>query len=145
MADFAMFAQRLIADKLIGGEELFWTQANKLGIGFAILAGLLAFLGLGFLIFAFHLWLQAHYNPETSAALMGTIVLVLAFLFAVFTFAILQARRNRLQKLHREIKDTIHATFEALDEELTDPVGENPKISVLLASLAGFAAGGKFH
>lgn len=141
MKEMAAFAERLVADKLISGGNLFWLEKNRLGAGLLTLSGGLFLSGLGLLVFSAFLWLQNRYAPDAVAALTGLILISIASLFSLCAFILFNIRNNRSRKLAHEIEETFTSMIEILDRELEEPVGKNPKVSVLLASIAGFAAG----
>jgi hypothetical protein len=135
-------AEQLLIDSIVKGNTPF-TGRNKAGAGLMILSGLMLAAGLGFIIYASYLWLNAHYLPDMAAALTGALALFMAVLSALMAHAYSEYKRLRLRKIKAEATQTLQNAFDMLNAELEHPIRENPKTSVLIASLAGFMVGEK--
>lgn len=142
MSHLLAVAERLLIDSAISGNPPF-TGRNKAGSGFFVLSGLFLATGLGFMIYATSLWLTAHYAPHAAAAMTGGLALLLALLSASLAYVFLEYKRSRLKKIKAEATATLQTAFELLNKELGEPIRENPKTAILIASLAGFATGEK--
>ncbi|HEY8962854.1 MAG TPA: hypothetical protein VIN59_00170 [Alphaproteobacteria bacterium] len=103
------------------------------------MSGILAIIGTGFLIVAMYYWLDANYSPDVAALIAAGAIFAVALLSAGIAGLIIIERRSRMQRMKEEVKKNLAAVFETIDDELGQPVRENPVASVLLASLAGFA------
>ncbi len=135
--------EQLLVERLLSNEPPL-SGKSKAGLSLMALSGFLVILGFGFLVCAAYLWLAAHYPPEIAAATTGAIILFAGLGCAAASYLILQYKKHRLRKLKSEITETLRVVFDITEEELTEPVRENPKASVVAASLAGFAVGEKF-
>jgi lysylphosphatidylglycerol synthetase-like protein (DUF2156 family) len=138
MSDLATLAQRLVVDRVFNAAPSR-PGPNLAVMVFVVLIGSLIVLGLGFLVFATHLWLQDHYQPDVAAALTGLFILCMA-VSCLCAYITIRVRHSHMQKLQNEMKETLQAALSFCDEELADMVSENPKTAILIASLAGFAA-----
>jgi hypothetical protein len=97
--------------------------------------------GLIFGLHAENLWLETKYTPEIAALATG----VTAIAFALVSFgmgkSMGEAKKRDYVDTTPDIGNTIKQVIEAIGEELEDPIRDNPKTAVALASLAGFVAG----
>jgi hypothetical protein len=140
MSGFASVMEHALIDNVLKGNSAS-DGRDKFGWGFATLSIFLFCLGSGFLIYAAYLWLQSNYSPEMASLLTGTVSLLLAAIFVTAASIAQSYRRFRLKKMRQEIGATLHAALEMLEDELSDPVRNNPKTAVLMASVAGFLTG----
>ncbi|MGB0720358.1 MAG: phage holin family protein [Bdellovibrionales bacterium] len=116
---------------------------SKAGLGLFTVAGLLLAVAMGFFIVAAYLWLQNNYPPDAAAAIAGLLTLMTALICAGVAYGVLQYKRHRLQKFKDEMIDTMQNALDFAEEELSQPIRDNPKTSVFIASLAGYLAGEK--
>ncbi len=142
MMDIALAAEQALADRLSSRLAKI-SQKNEISYDIAIVAGLVAVVGLGFLVYAAHIWLRNHYQADAAAALTGLMALGIACLLALFALIIMHYRQKTLRKLKHEIQDSLHDVIEFLNEISANPVRQSPKTAALVASLAGFIIGGK--
>lgn len=143
MAQVTELPKKLLLERIMHGQSS-WAQRSRLELGLIALGSVLVLMGSGFLFFAMHLWFQKNYPPELAAALTGAVILVLALLILLVSLRIFQWRRNRVMELKQEVHEALQTTFDFLEEELSEPVQNNPVTAVVLASLAGYVAGGKY-
>lgn len=134
--------ERLITDRIMQA-TLAMTGRNRAGHGLVVASSLFALAGLGFLVFASHLWLTQHYAPDVAAFLTGLILIFVAALIAALAFSIFYFWQSDVRKVRKEIKKSIHEALEILDDFVADPVRQNPKTAALAASAAGFLLGEK--
>lgn len=142
IASLATMLELAVVDKLIRG-DIPLEGTPKPGPGFIALSSFLVCLGLGFFIYAAHLWMQPRYSPEMAALLTAALSLWLAVMVLAVAYIGMGYRRKRLKMLGNSIVKNIQDAFEAVDADLRDPVGEHPRTALLLASLAGFVVGEK--
>ncbi|MBI1301923.1 MAG: hypothetical protein GC137_09745 [Alphaproteobacteria bacterium] len=136
-------AENILVDRLVSDKPPF-TRRSKTGFGLFALAGLLLGIALCFLIYASHLWLAENYPPETAAMFAGFLALGLAALCCLFAYGVIQYKRSQVKKLKKEIANTMNSVLEIANEEFGQPIKDNPKTAVIIASLAGFIAGETF-
>ncbi len=139
MSDAFQLIERVFMDKLVGAPSPFSGLQN--------LKKFLCVLSLSFLIFALilliygaHIWLSVRYSEDMAAILTGTISLALSMSIASIFLAVLYYQKTHFRKLHEEISDKIKSSLSTLENELGDPIRENPKTAVILASFLGFIA-----
>lgn len=142
MSNIALAAKRIIGDKLLS-QTIQASRSNEISRNIAIVAGLTATVGLSFLIFSAHLWLQKNYQADMAAAITGMLSMGIGGTLALVALFIVHVRQKVTRKLKHEIQDLLHDLIESVDEILTDPVRKSPKTSALLAVIAGFVIGGK--
>ncbi|MGQ0527375.1 MAG: phage holin family protein [Alphaproteobacteria bacterium] len=142
MSSFVGILQGIALDKLLKTEPPFFSKV-KIGLGLIALSGFFILCGLGFIVFAAHLWFRTQFTPEISYALTGLIFIGFGLIGCWVTYALAQYHKRIFRKFKNDITETIESLFELLDEELKEPISENPKAAVLLASLGGYVAGKK--
>lgn len=108
-----------------------------------LLAGFLAVAGSGFLVAAGYDWLVAHYDLQTARMVIGALILSLGVIIATAAYSVYDKKRRQLQSYYGVLKDNIHSALEIVGEELEEPIRENPKTAVMIASLAGYIAAEK--
>lgn len=99
-------------------------------------------IGAGFLLFAELIWLQKAYEPEVAAMLVALTAVVVASLSAATGVAIFRrppTHQNALQ--NADLAKSVSALIDSLTEELEEPIRDNPKTALMVASLAGFLVG----
>lgn len=139
MSGIASVIEKLLLAAVVN--EKVWTpRRNRADWALAALFALLAGAGTVFLLLALDRYLGGVYPPYIAALLCTAALFIAAFI----TAAVLAARRTSARK-RNVINDTrgalaenIHTMLDAVYVELENPVRENPKTSVLLATLAGF-------
>lgn len=142
MANPSLIVERLVTDKVLQASSAM-TGRSPASHGLAVAAALFAVAGLGFMVFAAHLWLNRHYQPDLAAALTGLIALGVAFLIALLAAVIFYLRRSTVRKLQAQARKSVQEVFEVVDDFLADPVRDHPKTAALAATLAGFMIGGR--
>lgn len=97
-----------------------------------------ASLGVGFVLYGVHSWLEQVYRPEFVAMMMGGLCLFLALLGAGGAYLPLRYRQRQLQKVKDEVSAFLKETVSMVDDELSNTLRDFPQTSLLLAALAGF-------
>lgn len=143
MTPLFAIAENLLIDRLVSNDAPL-TGKSKAGIGLTFFAGFMLLTACGFFIYAAYLWMSSRFEPEIAASIAGGFTLMLSALCALGAYAIVQYKRYRLSKLKSEITDTMYSALDLAETELAEPIKNNPKTAVLVASLAGFIAGEKF-
>ncbi|MCC7035707.1 MAG: phage holin family protein [Alphaproteobacteria bacterium] len=108
--------------------------------------GMFLIIGVVFLFVALHAFALVYYVPWVAATITGGAALIVGLCCAVAA-GNMEAARKALKPQH-SIEDTGEALLAALGhatQGLEKPISENPRTSVLLASLAGYLAGDKLH
>ncbi|MAE51103.1 MAG: hypothetical protein CMH27_04775 [Micavibrio sp.] len=120
------------------------SHKSKAGLGLMALAGFLLLLGLGFLTYALNLWLYEMYAPQVATAITGGLCIFASLLIVMIGYLILQFKKMQHQKSQQEAMEMAVALIDYAQEELREPVEQNPKTSLALAATAGFVAGQRY-
>ena len=140
-------ALQLIVKVMI--DELFGTPAPLSGFeraGQFIFSLSIAFLivGLVLLIYGAYSWLSIQYSDDIAAGITGLISLALSVILVSVLFAVNRYHQIRMRKVRERITDKIKSSLSTLENELSDPIRENPKTALIVASLLGFLVEDKF-
>lgn len=124
-------------------------RINPLGIFFLWFAAMLTLMGVGFVLFAEYAYLIATYSAEVAALGVACSAMAISLLSAA-TGMILMGKRSARRMpastgMPPDIAKTLTGLIDSLAEELEDPIRENPKTAIMIASLAGFLAGDARH
>lgn len=136
-------AEQLVIDRLLSDHAPL-SHKSKLGLGFMALSVLLVVAGLGFLIFGAYIWLMANFPPETAAFLTGVTCLMTAVLLGLVAVAVLQYKRYRMRKFKKDIMETISSAMALLDEEIGEPIRDNPLSAVMISAVVGYLVSKNF-
>jgi threonine/homoserine/homoserine lactone efflux protein len=114
-------------------------------LGYAVLAGAIGLIGVVFLSLAGYSYLMETYSATLSALITGGILIGLSMI-VVFTGYTIMTKGKAVKaavKPNNGLMDTVENTIQSFMDGLEEPVRDNPKMAMLLAALAGFAAGDK--
>lgn len=136
-------AEQVLVDRVLSNDAPL-NGKNKTGISFALISSLFLILGFAFIFYAAFVWLQNNYPAEEAAIMMGGFAIFLAACNGLVAYGLLKYKRKKIKQMKNELIATIEEALEFSNEELADPIKENPKSSVLIASVAGFLAGERF-
>jgi hypothetical protein len=103
-------------------------------------------IGAVFFFMALHSYALVHVAPWVAATITGAVALIVGFTCAVIAGSMEEARQREGKR--RDAEDPAKALMAALDhatQGLEKPIHDNPRASVLLASLAGYMTGNKLH
>lgn len=120
------------------------TAESKLKVALLFFSAFMVVLSIGFGLFAAYLWLSANFSPAVTMASMGAISLTLASIGFLTIYLIFRYKAIKMKKMKDEIINVANTALEIADHELTAPIRENPKTSVLISSAAGLIAGNRF-
>jgi len=130
-------AEQYFLRKIVSGDFPFGRTSHAAS-WLRVFAGILSVVGTGFLVAAMYYWLKDNYSPDVAALIAAASIFAVALLSAGIAGLIVAERRSRMAKMKDEVKKNLAAVFETLDDELGQPVRNNPGASVALAALAGF-------
>ncbi|MCE7887576.1 MAG: hypothetical protein DYH13_08785 [Alphaproteobacteria bacterium PRO2] len=108
-----------------------------------LFAGFLAVAGGGFLVAAGYDWLITNYDLQTARLVIGAGTMSLGIIIAAAVYSIYAEKRKQIEGYYSILKNNIHTALEVVGEELEEPIRENPKTAVMIASLAGYIAAEK--
>lgn len=135
--------ERVVIDKLLRDPTPL-SGFDKMGQFLCALSALFLVTGLIFLVYGAHSWLSIHYSGEIAASITGIISLLLSVIIAGIFFAGLHYRQARIRKFQKNIADKIKSSLSTLEDELGDPIRENPKTALIIASFLGFLVEDQF-
>ncbi|MGZ9097056.1 MAG: phage holin family protein [Micavibrio sp.] len=117
---------------------------NPTGLGIMAFSAVLGVLGFGFLLYAGFLQLQDYYASDIAALIVGGTALVVALLLAWIGKKVFRKQSFMSQGMTQQgdLAKTVTQLLDSLGEELEEPIRDNPKTALMVASLAGFLAGG---
>lgn len=127
----------IIADNILA-------QRNRMNINVIVGRGVIALsfsffiIGSGFCIYASYLWLSAKYSYLLAVYFTGAISLLIAFLVGVIVLIGMKYRQRRIKKMHDDILSKVQEITNYFDNEFGASIRENPKLSVLIATVSGF-------
>lgn len=139
MAGIPNAAESLLAVTLIG-KSLLTRRKSRMDDTLTAFSILLCIAGCFLSILGLERFLEAHFRPDMAAFLTSA---------AVFTAALLAALAKRLKNTYgrhavknarNDIEKNLRGIVGTLEEEMNEPIRDNPKMAVLIAALAGFAA-----
>ncbi len=124
-----------------------WLHVTPTGIFFLWLAAVLTVMGFGFLLVSEFLYLRETYSSVVASMGVACTAFVISLLSAATGMLINRLRASK-QVAHSsrhqpDITKTVTALIDSVTEELEEPIRENPKTALMIASLAGFLAGDK--
>jgi len=142
MATFTPVIKQLMLDGILNGPGI--PRISVAGLLFLWFAAVLTVLGAGFLFYAEYAFVTTSYTPEIAALAVTLTAWAAGLLSAIVGISIVNNNRNR--RSHHagpapDIAKTVTALIDSIAEELEDPIRDNPKTAVMIASLAGFLAG----
>lgn len=104
--------------------------------------------GLVYLMVALHLYLLTIYLPVQAALLTGGTCLMLGAIGGI-GYVLLEDKRKLKAKAEAALnmgrENQMMALIDDLTKSLEEPIANNPRTSVVLASLAGFLTGHRIH
>lgn len=143
MNSILAMAEQLVLDKIISDKAPV-TGESKIKVFLIAFSGFMALIGIGFISYATYLWLSVHYPPVAVMAAMGGIALFFSLLSALVVYNIVEYKNRKIKEMRLEIFKVAEDALNIFEKELSVPVNDNPKTSVLIASLAGYLAGDRF-
>lgn len=131
--------ESLLAAVLIG-KGLLTKRTSRVDEALTVLAILLCASGVILSILGLERLLETHYSPDVAAFLAAAAAFTVALLAALAQRLKNSFRRHAIRNTGNEIEKNLRGIFETLEEGIHEPIRDNPKMAVLIAALAGFAA-----
>lgn len=134
--------RELLMNGLLAGAAVRTAKKSSSKVAFYALAGGLCMLAVVFFAIAGNALLLESFTLPVAAAITGTVILSLAG--GIGGYAYLSTHKKVVKKTlggHGGVMDNIEHTLKGLVEGFEEPVKDNPKMALLMAALAGFAAG----
>lgn len=148
VAAFTPALKQMLIDGIVSSPAVpRWLRISPVGIFFLWLAAVLTVMGVGFLLFAEYMYLAETYSSVVASLGVACTAIAVSWLSAA-TGMMINDRRASKQTIHSfrqqpDITKTVTALIDSVAEELEEPIRENPKTALMIASLAGFLAGDK--
>lgn len=143
MSAVAQIAEQFLIDHVVLSNKPPISGKNKVGFGLFALSGLSFALGLGFVGYGTHLYIAANYPPDVAAFMTGGLSMIFAVVIACAGYFFLRYRKYKISKIKADISETITNAIDIFGDDSVEAIKNNPKTSVLVASVAGFIAGEK--
>lgn len=148
MAAITPAIRQMIIDGIISSPAMpRWLRVTPVGGFFLWLAAVLTAMGLGFLLFSEYIYLKETYSSAMAAFGVACTAIVVSLLSAAVGMLVnglyASGRDARSHGRQPDIAKTVTALLDSVIEELEEPIRENPKTALMIASLAGFLAGDK--
>lgn len=129
--------ERIVVDKLFS-TPVPLTGIKKTGQVICTLSVAFLVVGFIFLFYGAYTWLSLQYSRDIAAIIIGIMSICLSIVTAVILFAAVYYRTIRIRKFQERMADKIKSSLSALENELGDPIRENPKTALIIASFIGF-------
>ena len=146
MSVLAPIVRDLLVKGIVARTAVQTARHGTAGIGFFILAGGIGLVGFIFLCIASYGLLLEYFTMPVAAAITGGAIWAIAACVALAGW--MKFRKISLApkpKMDSGMFDSIEDMLKPVLEPLEEPIRDNPKTAVLLAALAGFAAGDRVH
>ncbi len=135
-------AEQMLMDRLMSNKAPLTgeSKAKIFLISFASFMGLVA---ICFMFCGLYLWLSANYSLTVTMFSMAAAAALLSILAIGIFFGISKYKRQIIKKKRAEIIKIAEDTLSVANQELSQPIKENPLTSTLISAFAGFIAGDK--
>ncbi len=118
---------------------------SKLGLGLAALSGFFMLIALIYGSLAAYGLLLEYYAVPIAALIVAGSIFSLGLISGLSGFVLLKRKRKAALWQEGEIMALMDQFADFLGDDLVEPIKENPKTAVFLASVAGFLAGDHLH
>lgn len=136
--------RELLLKGLVAGTAVRQAKKTSVGAVYYGLAGGVGLIAFVFFTIAGYALLQESFTTPVAAAITGAVVLAVSA--AIATCGYLHLNRKKIVKkpaMDGNFLDTIEGTIKSLLDGFEEPIRDNPKAALIMAALAGFAAGDK--
>jgi len=139
MNSFTPIIKEFVIDRIMNSRMA--PKISFKGIFILWFAAVWGVLGSGFLLYAGYLFLQAHYPPNIAALIASLAAIAFSLAVALTGVRIMKRPDTRPQTHHEDITHVVNELFDSIGEELEEPIRDNPKTALMVATLAGYLAG----
>lgn len=105
------------------------------------IASLSILIGTAFLLYACYLFFTSTLAPHLAMASMALASFLVASIYIAVSFAVMAYKQKKLMDVKDQVVDLSETALALLEEELSEPIRDNPKTAVLLSGIAGLLAG----
>ena len=135
--------KELLINGLMAGTAVRTAKKTSASVGYYAAAGAVGALALVFFSIAGYGYLLESFAMPVAAGITGGGIAVLSF--AIGTVGYYRINRKPARKPHiatdGSFIDNVENTVKSLIGNFEEPIKDNPKMALLMAALAGFAAG----
>lgn len=133
--------RELLINGLMAGTAVRTAKKTSVGVAYYAAAGGVALIAFVFFAIAGYGFLQESFTMPVAAALTGAAILAIALGIGLTGYYGLQHKKMiKKPSMDGNFLDSIESTAKSLLSGFEEPVKDNPKMALLLAALAGFAA-----
>jgi len=113
-------------------------------LGYIVLAGGIALIGIVYFSIAGYGLLMQSFTAPAAASMVGGILFALSAIVALIGYYTVKRKAaHKVMPKPEGFMDSVENTLQGLMGGLEEPIRDNPKLAMLMAALAGFAAGDK--
>lgn len=136
--------RELLVNGLMAGTAVRTAKKTSIGFGYYAAAGAVAFVGFIFFAIAGFYYLQTIVTADIAAAIVGGVMILIGAGIAAAGYYHLERKKILRKPAHDgSFIDMVENTLKSVIDGFEEPVKDNPKLALLMAALAGFAAGDK--
>ena len=146
--------KEILIKGLMAGTAVQSAKKTSASVGYYAAAGVVAGLAFVFFAIAGYGWLLQSYPMHVAASITGCGIALFSIFIGVFGHY--RVNRKPIKKptiaTDGSFLDNVENTLKSLMGGFEEPIKDNPKMALLMAALAGFAAGdhigdrdGKYH
>lgn len=116
---------------------------SRVGVGIAAFSGFMLFISSLMFIYASYLWAQQNFAPHTAFMISGLVAMLFSSLGCLSLYAIQRYKQFKIEQIKGEVIQAVEDTIQIFNEEFSEPIQENPKVSAALSCAAGYSVGRK--
>jgi hypothetical protein len=131
--------EQVIINSVLNKKAPFMRK-SKLGIALMVMSGLFLCAALVFAIISGYGWLLTQYPQPIAALIVAGIILAVSVIAGASGYLVLKKKPKPVEQ-DKDILELVFDLAEEYSDEIIEPVQENPKTALILASVAGFIAG----
>ena len=134
----------LLVKGLMAGTAVKQAKKTSATVAFYGIAGCFGFLACVYFSIAGYGFLQESYSAPIAAAMTGCVILAIAGSIALYGWNVINKKKIARKANHDGgFVDMVENTLKGFVDNFEEPIRDNPKAALLMAALAGFAAGDK--
>ncbi len=133
--------RELLLKGLVAGTAVRQAKRTSVGVAYYAAAGGVSLIAFVFLAIAGYGLLLESYTMPVAAGITGLVILAIAGAIALTGYLSLNKKAIKKPSMDGGFLDSLESTAKSLLSGFEEPVKDNPKMALLLAALAGFAAG----
>jgi len=114
-------------------------------LGYMVLAGGVGLIGVVFFSMAGYSLLMESFTAPIAASIVGVVMLCISTLIAVTGYLTYKGKTHKPAPKAEGFLDSVENSLQSLMGGLEEPIKDNPKMAMLVAALAGFAAGDRLN